>query len=191
MTDSITINGNTVTEAQLTDASIKDLVDTYNGLMEQTGGKAIKKFKDKATAVKRVWAAATKVAEAEAPDAGDDETEVPGASEPKKAKAKAETPKERKAREKHFVFPFDEELYKQRGTPRKDSLRDKALRKLNRKTGASLTEIETLVNEFDAGRGKAPFNVERRAYELVRLVHYYMGYGLSQDGNRIHAHTGS
>lgn len=188
-TQSITIQGNTVTHEQLETASIKDLVDTYNGLMEQTGGKAVKKFKDKATAVARVIKVATEVAEAEQAEQAEPVTEEAPKAKAKKEKATEEAPKERKKREKHFVFPFDADRFADHGTPRKGSLRESAVKKLMRKSGATLAEIEALVVEFDEARDKEPFNVERRAYELVRLVHYWMGYRLSQDGKRIMAHT--
>jgi hypothetical protein len=48
--------------------------------------------------------------------------------------------------------------------------------------GCTFPDVITLIKDFDAGRGKGNSNtIERRAYELVRLMHYALGYGISHD----------
>ena len=48
--------------------------------------------------------------------------------------------------------------------------------------GCTLLDVINLIKEFDAGRGKGNSNtVERRAYELVRIMHYTLGFGINHD----------
>lgn len=48
--------------------------------------------------------------------------------------------------------------------------------------GCTFPDVINLIKDFDAGRGKGNDNtIERRAYELVRLMHYALGFGISHD----------
>lgn len=82
---------------------------------------------------------------------------------------------QRATRQKHFVFdpilPVKE--------ARENTLRMEVLKAL--KKGTTFESVKTLVEKFDDKRGKKHFNIERRAYEAIRLVHYQLGYGLKQD----------
>lgn len=44
--------------------------------------------------------------------------------------------------------------------------------------GATFDQVVATVQDFDVARGVESKNVERRAYEAVRLLHSYVGYGL-------------
>ena len=51
--------------------------------------------------------------------------------------------------------------------------------------GCKFADVLAIVQQFDAGRGKGNANtIDRRAYELVRLMHYALGFGIShsEDG---------
>lgn len=48
--------------------------------------------------------------------------------------------------------------------------------------GCKFQDVVTLIRDFDAGRGKGNANtIDRRAYELVRIMHYTLGYGIAHD----------
>jgi DNA-binding MarR family transcriptional regulator len=47
--------------------------------------------------------------------------------------------------------------------------------------GATFEQVEDLVRAYDEEQGKAQKNITRRAYELVRIMHYYLGYGIHHD----------
>lgn len=47
--------------------------------------------------------------------------------------------------------------------------------------GATFEEVEDLVRAYDEEQGKEQKNITRRAYELVRIMHYYLGYGIHHD----------
>ena len=85
------------------------------------------------------------------------------------AKAKGE----RKKRGMSFEFPFTGETLEIRNP---ESLRGQAHAAL--KTGATFDEIRKLVVAFDKKRGIVSETIERRTYELIRIMHHYLGYGL-------------
>jgi hypothetical protein len=50
------------------------------------------------------------------------------------------------------------------------------------KVPCTYQDIVDLIKGFDAGRGKGNANtIDRRAYELIRLMHYALGYGIKHD----------
>ncbi len=53
------------------------------------------------------------------------------------------------------------------------------------KSGATFEQIEDLVRNFDDEREKTSETVSRRAYEVVRLLHTFIGYGLREDDNGV------
>lgn len=53
------------------------------------------------------------------------------------------------------------------------------------KTGATFEQIEALLRDFDDEREKTSDTVRRRAYEVVRLLHTFIGYGLREDDNGV------
>ena len=76
-----------------------------------------------------------------------------------------------------FNFPYlgDDRLRKIRDPK---SLRGLAHQALNK--GATFQEIIQIVKKFDRDRGKSPGWEERRAYEVIRLLHHYIGFGVKQ-----------
>lgn len=86
----------------------------------------------------------------------------------------------RKKREMYFNFPIGKEIK----VPRAGTLRAVVLEKLLAK-GLTFDEVIEVVKKFDAERAAkgvdmkgADQNPERRAYEIVRIINYYLGYGL-------------
>ena len=159
-------------------------VELHNLLVSNIGeGSQVRKFSDRKAGAKRILAKLRTFGELLEAEQVEPATESPA---PEKAKVKAApkgkpAPKaktERKKRGMRFVFPFN-------GRDNMRSIRDNGtLRaecvKLLQK-GATFKEVEDLVVKFDAERGKKSEHVERRAYELVRLMHYHIGYGIAHD----------
>lgn len=175
----ITFEGRPVTTASLEGFTNTELRDLYNKVRSATipGSNAINKFSSKQDGVRRTWQILGEY-QAKA-DAGELET-------PKVEKPKSDKP--RGKRRMHFVYPYhgDEKL-KAIKDP-ENSLRGRAAAKL--KDGAHFAEIVQVVKDFDRDRGHGPGHEERRAYEVIRLLHYYVGYGLKQDDDgKIYIHT--
>lgn len=89
------------------------------------------------------------------------------------------TPAEPLKRTKVFRFPVGDEIKKTKPGTLRASVVD-ALR-----AGATFEEVVLVVQVFDAKRNVAEKNIERRAYEVIRLVHFWCGYGLRQEGDKI------
>ena len=177
-----------------------ELVAEYNRAATIIGANIVRKFSDRTTGVRRTQkmqdAAAQAVVELKpkaAPKLKADPKPKAKAKAAPKAKAKAAPkPKAEKTaamrRGMRFVFPYHGDASLS-SIQREDSLRGRAIAKL-KGDGATYEDIVGVVKQFDADRGHGPGNVERRAYELIRLLHYYVGYGLRQDENgTIHLHT--
>lgn len=145
--------------------STGELVVQYNAAAAILGEAPVKRFADKAVAVRRTTTITLRLP----------------------------TKKTRKPRGMRFVFKPESEIRVCKGTAKtksedKRTLRQRAVDMLLR--GATFAQLETLVEAFDKDRGVERGNIERRSYELVRLVHYYLGYGLRQDEHgRIFAYT--
>lgn len=61
-----------------------------------------------------------------------------------------------------------------------NSLRSLCYARMNK--GCTYRDVVSLIEQFDAGRGKGNANtIDRRAYELIRLMHYALGFGISHD----------
>lgn len=135
----------------LTNFSNSQLADKYNEAAKMLGVESIKRFRDKQTAVRCTAEILAKI---------------------------ERTIKPRAKRGMRFVFPFhgSEHLRSMRDLK---TLRGRCVPLL--KIGAAFSEIEALVEAFDQDRGRPSKNVERRAYELVRIMHYYLGYGIDHD----------
>lgn len=136
----------------ISDLSLSELRDHYNGLAKQAGVPTISKFRDKATGQRRCQ-------------------ELEKQVKPKKKG-------ERKKRGMRFVFPFNGREHL-RSVRDEESLRGMCVDLLT--AGATFDEVEKLVVEFDKRRKRDPQHIERRAYELVRIMHYYLGYGIAHD----------
>ena len=74
---------------------------------------------------------------------------------------------------------FNFEPLKQVKMPKKGTLRALAVDRLRQ--GATMQELEDLIIAFDWRNGKMPRNYSRRAYELVRVVHNRLGFGVREE----------
>jgi len=162
-----------------------ELLAVYNEAAKALGERLVNKFADKTTAVKRTqaiveransiagfveWMKSRKAPEAAAPKAAPVAAKVPAKKAAKAAPAK---------KERRISFTF-KPLSKQKAPKGEGSLRTLCLAKLLE--GAKFDAVIRLVEKFDAGRGKGNAEtIERRAYELVRIMHYQLGYGISHD----------
>lgn len=133
--------------------TIAELAATYNELAEGAGKPPVKKFKDKATGIRRI-------------------TELLNSGK----KSKKTTTGERKPRGMNFNFPPGPVQKPIReGT-------DRAIifKLMSREKGASFEEMLEATSwgnnpKWDDDRKK------RNVYEAIRLLHFYSGYGLEQD----------
>lgn len=167
----VTYQGIQFTEAMLIEEKTSDLLKTYNRIASGAGEKEINKFSDHATAVKRTWTMLQKHG--------------------KSAKRDVKPTGEKRTRTKRFNY-----IAVGAPKPRREStadlpvLRDRLLTAALRDEGVSFNQAVEIVNEFDTDRrrlGKpirndGPDTAPTRAYEGLRLLHYYLNYSLKQDG---------
>lgn len=152
-----------MTTQDLTKLTTAELAKVYNEAARVLGAKPVKRFSDKTAALRRTQEIVAKL--------------------PKPTPGK----QQRKKRGMRFAFPFHG-IANLRTIQRDESLRGRVRDLL--KKGAFFTDVVKEVEAFDKDRGSTPGHVERRAYEVVRLLHYYVGYGLRQDEDgKIFIHT--
>jgi hypothetical protein len=183
-----------------------ELVSMYNAAAEKLGVKGVNKFADKETAIVRTKALmaklGTEVADAEvkrvstippAPGLPKDLVETTTKVEPRAtkrptvapaAKAKTIAPKAAKATKekqtRRMSFQF-KPMSKQREIKNTASLRALCFEKMSGE-GCKFDAVVRLVEKFDNNRGSGNGEtIERRAYELVRIMHYQLGYGIQHD----------
>lgn len=147
----------------ITTLTTSELAEEYNKAAEQLGESQVKRFSDKKAALRRTQAILDRL--------------------PKR---------KRKPRGMRFVFKPDAEIRECKGTARtstadKRTLRQRCVDLLHTETGATFKQVENMVATFDKERGREPSDaerLERRTYELIRIMHYYLGYGIrqSEDG---------
>lgn len=130
-------------------------VALFNATAKAIGGQPVKRFATKRDAVRRIMANLRGLFDAQT---------APAAK------------KERKTRVMWFNFAPTNEIKTLRDT---DTLRGRCVALLTE--GGTFEQVEDLVREFDERAGKESKNVTRRAYELVRIMHYYLGYGIRHD----------
>lgn len=168
---SVTYQGIQFTEAMLAEESMGDLLKTYNKIAEQHGEKTVNKFSDKKSAVRRVWAMLQKYGSA--------------------TKKGVKEPSERRMRSKRFNYvAVGQPKPVREDTPENPVLRHRLIKQLMTEEGCSVNKAVEIVKQFDEDRRKIdkeiyskPGTVETRAYEGLRLVHYYANYSLRQDGD--------
>lgn len=138
-----------------------DLLDFYNA----TTGKRTTKFASRAKGLAQVWALIEPQLTAPAP-ATEEAPALVLEEAPTAAPAAEKAPKERKVRGFRFKFMKRDEI---KGV-KEGSKRAKLLALLKQEGGATFEECmaETGWNRKDC-------------YEGIRLLHYYVGYGLNQD----------
>lgn len=184
----------------LDEQSAPELASLYRLVASNLGEPEVRRFSDKPTAVKRTWAILERYA---ASDAASEPVQGPGeilvnetgtkltpGDEPNsfklelspEDKAKVEAPVadapkakvERKKRGMRFVFPAESEVKE----AREGTARAAALALLKREGGASFAEVMEATG----------WN-EKQAYEGIRIIHYYLGWGMKQDAEgRITVH---
>lgn len=152
-----------------------ELLPVYNTAASALEQRRVNKFADTETARKRTWA---KLVEW---DEHDFDSAVVKTKDdvPTPAPAPAPTPEpapapERKKRGMRFVFPAEDTIKPVRA----DSARGKALAVLSKDGGGTFAEVQ-----------KATGWSEKAAYEGIRLLHYYSGYGLGHAGDAIDPDT--
>lgn len=176
---------------QLSLLPMKKLAELHNLVNANLGGsRRVKKFSSKAVGVKAASELLLSYQEIEDFENGEGRYKELPDLKPRKRKAKS------KKREHSMIFNFkpESEIKATKGsiTSLSDdtrTLRQRAVAALLSEKGVSFTAMEKIVEKFDKDRGVPGKCVQRRTYELIRLTHYYLGYGLRQDGDYIFAYT--
>lgn len=146
------------------------LLETFNLVAANLGRGRVKRFADPATGRKRLIAILTDYASQD--DAGT-ATDPPAADPPIAAPEPGKAKTERKKRGMRFVFPAEKDIK----PVREGTARAKALAILTRDGGGTFDDV-----------CRATGWNEKKAYEGIRLLHYYSGYGLKEkvvDGKTI------
>lgn len=150
--------------SNLKDMSTKELLVVYNEAAKKRGEKQVKRFADHTSALRRTKAILEQKPAAKASAPAKTSTSAPVTS--------------RKMREMHFNFKPDRDGIRQ--VKNEDSLRGRTVAML--KKGGTLPQVKQLIKVFDHDRGKGNAKtIDRRAYELVRIMHYYLGYGVRKN----------
>lgn len=159
----------------LDEQSAPELASIYRLVASNLGEPEVKRFADKPTAVKRTWAILERYAATETPASAPAAPEAPApVAEPTPVADAPKAKAERKKRGMRFVFPAESEIK----TAREGTARAKALSLLQRPEGASFQEVMDITG----------WN-EKQAYEGIRIIHYYLGWGMKQDAEgRITVH---
>lgn len=156
----------------------KGLTELRNLVAANLRMKRVGKARDHASAVARTWAILQKFSKEDPHNIDGPAKDEPAPKTRAKPKAPVAAPKQRKRRGMRFVFKPENFIR----TCKPKTLRGDCVKLLLK--GAAFSQVEDLVKSFDKGRDrKASETVERRAYELVRIMHYYLGYGIRQEDN--------
>jgi hypothetical protein len=160
-----------------------ELVELYR-LIKSNLGEEVRttRFSDSATGIKRTWEAL------QAFDAASDESlgaadkgKVELTDADKKqikdeaADRKATQPKTRKPRGMRFVFPAGDEIK----SVRPGTFRAKLVELFS--TGKGATFDEAMAATWGSKKGMDEETAKKTTYEGIRLLHYYVGYGMKQD----------
>lgn len=167
---SVAHQGIQFTEKMLNEESSADLLKTFNKLATENGEKTVNKFADKKTAVRRVWAMLQKHG--------------------KTTRKAAKEPGDRQQRVKRFNYvAIGAPKPSRETTDETPVLRNMLLTRLLKPEGLTFNQAVEVVKEFDNVRKRLKKvirnngkTVETRAYEGIRLIHYYLNYSLKQDG---------
>jgi hypothetical protein len=152
---------------QLTGAQ---LVELHNLVRSNLGLSTTKRFADTKTAIKRTWAAL------EAYDQANDES-LGADDKGKTAPAPKDEKRTRKPRGMRFVFPAGDEIK----AVRPGTFRAKLVELFSTKPGATFDEA--LAATWGSKKGMDPEVAKKTCYEGIRLLHYYVGYGMKQDAD--------
>lgn len=157
----IPFNGRVYSREILREMSLSELVDLYNraGSVTRDDFSEINKFSDKDTAVRRTWDVLM---------GGSGEAADPPPPASKSAPRRAS-----------FNFPSVETSF-QLKTPKQGSLRHWVYSHLVMHA-RTFEEVVGLVQTYDAQNDVESKNAARRAYEILRILHYQCGFGMQQD----------
>lgn len=158
------------------------LLAIYNEAAKALGERTVTKFSDKPTGVKRTQAIVQRANEIAGFVEWLKTQESVGPAKAAVAEKKAApvaAPAKVAKKERRISFTF-KPLRTQKAPKGEGSLRTLCLAKLL--AGAKFDAVVKLVEKFDTNRGKGNGEtIERRAYELVRIMHYQLGYGIKHD----------
>lgn len=204
--ETIEFAGEAYSQPTLGNYSAPELAKIFNKAAPKVGLPEVKRFSDKATALKRTWEVLKKVSEVGTIAAAPSEAEKPKAGSPgpeelsklinkpfteKKAdKPKAEpkppkapkVAKERQPRGMYFMFPH--RAKEDQKTPKKGTMRAKLFQLLSREYGATFDQLLAATwgdEDMRNAQGCAEMteDVQRKTcYEATRLIHYFNGFGL-------------
>jgi len=141
-----------------TGVTLTQLAAEYNTIANAIGERTVKRFADRKSAERRL-AKIKKLAKKEV----------------KKGRKATATPRV------GFNFPKSENGIR---NMRDGTLRDNVANALRK--GATFDQVCDVVRSFDKDRNVNPVNVESRAYGAIRLLHFYVGYGLEERGDKIY-----
>ncbi len=176
----ITFQGRAYTPEVLATMTIQELLDLHNRLAALTEGVEVSTFVDDRTAQEITWALLSGDGPPEPLPKGTSRSKVDDEFEA----AKPTKPAPKTSRKKLFKFPAEKEIR----PPKAGTLRGEVLEALRR--GVTYNDVIVIVKEFDARRGVDVKNADRRAYEVIRLLHYYCGYGMDQSPEGVIKVTG-
>ena len=168
----INFNGRSYSVEVLETCTREECLNLYNRVAAITGQRQLATFRDKQTAVDRTWNVLKGL------------TQRPSEVKPKEEVTERrdnvvslKVPPARNVRKRYFKFPLSNEGVK---TAKAGSLRGRVV-VLLKQGGKTFNDVLAEIKRFDADRGVAPHNDERRAYEVIRIIHYQLGYGIDHD----------
>lgn len=174
--------------------STPELAKIFNKAAPKVGVPEVKRFSDKATALKRTWEVLRKVAQPVEATVATAPSELKKAAEPEAPKAEKPAPKapkapkepkpakERQPRGMYFMFPH--RAQEDQKTPKKGTMRAKLFQLLSREYGATFDQLLTATwGDADMrntqGCAEMDEDTQRKTcYEATRLIHYFNGFGL-------------
>ena len=152
--------------SQLEALSTKELVETYNKLAAKNKKPAVQKFSDRKTAIRRVAALMS-------------ETPAPVVKETPAPVVK-EKP-ERKIRNFRFVFPAEDTIKNVRTGTNRHKLIEVLQTKNSEGKVVGATFDELMAATWGQNKNMSPEIQRKTTYEGLRLLHYWVGYGMRQD----------
>lgn len=187
----VNFNGRAYTPQVLGTMEMSELVDLHNRVAALRDGPEAWGFASLAEARELTWLMLLRLdtkTETQAPPVDPPSWYPPPAPNLRVTHRRTEpaVEKVRVSRLKRFKFPPTSKVT----PPRAGTLRALVLELLSRDTGGTFAEVLEMVKTFDGQRGVEEKNVERRAYEVIRLLHYYNGYGLAHEGDQIRVNVG-
>lgn len=163
------------------------LLDLFNLVSANLGKGRVNRFSDRKAAEKRTWGI-LETFEAEAATEGKvelspaDKKQITEEAQARKGGSKPAAPKPadkkaRKPRGMRFVFPADKEIK----PVREGTFRAKLVELFS--TGKGATFDEAMAATWGSKKDMDVETAKKTTYEGIRLLHYYVGYGMKQDAD--------